>query len=125
MQRRIENQQVYERRFRGSTNYHVPSNSRGVTCSISFVALANSLEHRDRVGQALVANGVETRPLGGGSMGRQPYWSDRYGACSYPVADAIHERSFMLPNNPLLTVHDIETICDIVLAVPATLAKAA
>jgi CDP-6-deoxy-D-xylo-4-hexulose-3-dehydrase len=125
VERRVQNQQVYERRFAGMGDYHVPSNPHGVTCSISFVALASSPEHRDRVGQALSAAGIETRPLGGGSMGRQPFWSDRYGVQSFPIADAIHKRSFMLPNNPDLSVEDIETICDVVLAVPARLRKAA
>jgi dTDP-4-amino-4,6-dideoxygalactose transaminase len=36
------------------------------------------------------------------------------------VADAIHERSFMLPNNPDLSPEDIEFICDVTLAVPAS-----
>jgi len=120
VQRRIENQRVYERRFATASDYHVPSNPRGVTCSISFVALASSAQQRDRVGETLVAAGIETRPLGGGSMGRQPFWSDRYGARSFPVADAIHERSFMLPNNPDLSTQDIEAICDVVLAVPSS-----
>jgi CDP-6-deoxy-D-xylo-4-hexulose-3-dehydrase len=125
VRRRIENQQVYERRFSQSSEFHFPRNPKGVTCSISFVALAASNEHRDRVGEALAANGIETRPLGGGSMGRQPYWSDRFGARPFPVADAIHQRSFMLPNNPDLSVEDIEFICDVTLAVPAALRRAA
>lgn len=125
VQRRIQNQQVYECRFASSRDYHVPSNPRGVTCSISFVALASSLEHRDRIGAVLAAEGVETRPLGGGSMGRQPFWTERYGLQSMPVADAIHQRSFMLPNNPDLPTEDIEAICDIVLAVPASLTRSA
>jgi dTDP-4-amino-4,6-dideoxygalactose transaminase len=58
-------------------------------------------------------------------MGRQPFWSDRRGVRSFPVADAIHQRSFMLPNNPDLTVEDIEHICDVVLAVKASLKRAA
>ncbi len=31
----------------------------------------------------------------------------------------------MLPNNPDLSVADIETICDVVLAIPAVVKKAA
>ncbi|MBV8084831.1 MAG: DegT/DnrJ/EryC1/StrS family aminotransferase [Chloroflexi bacterium] len=117
VRRRIENQQVYERRFKEAKAFHFPRNERGVTCSISFVALAASNGHRERVGEALKANNIETRPLGGGSMSRQPFWADRYGSRAYPVADAIHERSFMLPNNPDLTVEDINFICDVTLAV--------
>jgi CDP-4-dehydro-6-deoxyglucose reductase, E1 len=121
VERRVENQRQYEARFASMPAFQVPSNDRGTTCSISFVALAASLEHRDRIGAALVANGIETRPLGGGSMGRQPFWSQRYGAHSFDVADAIHTRSFMLPNHPDLSADDINFICDVVASVPVTL----
>jgi CDP-6-deoxy-D-xylo-4-hexulose-3-dehydrase len=115
VRRRVENQRVYEERFARATGFHYPSNPDGVTCSISFVALAPSLEQRDRIGQTLRDNQIETRPLGGGSMSRQPFWSDRYGAHPFTVADAIHERSFMLPNNPDISVEDVHHICDVVL----------
>jgi CDP-6-deoxy-D-xylo-4-hexulose-3-dehydrase len=121
-ERRIENQRRYEERFANAPQFHVPHNPQGVTCSISFVALADSLEHRDRIAAVLQASNVETRPLGGGSMGRQPFWAERYGRRSYPVADAIHTRSFMLPNNPDISLEDVDTICDIVLAIPAEVA---
>jgi len=114
VERRIENQSVYERRFTGSEHFHFPTNEHGVTCSISFVALAASLEHRDLVGQTLGRYDIETRPLGGGSMSRQPFWADRFGSRPFPVADAIHTRSFMLPNNPDLSTDDINFICDVV-----------
>ena len=117
VERRIENQRAYESRFAGNVAYHVPRNPDGVTCSISFCALASSSEHRERVGAALRDNGIETRPLGGGSMGRQPFWVDRYGVESFPVADRLHETSFMLPNHPYLSLEDVHRICDVVLAV--------
>jgi dTDP-4-amino-4,6-dideoxygalactose transaminase len=84
---------------------------------MSFAAVAASLKHRDVVAAQLRAHGVETRPVAGGSMGRQPFWTERYGAQELPVADRIHERSFTLPNHPGLTASDIAEICDIVLAV--------
>jgi CDP-6-deoxy-D-xylo-4-hexulose-3-dehydrase len=118
VRRRIENHLVYQRRFEGAPGFHCQRNERATICSISFAALAASLEHRDRVASALDAAGVETRPLGGGSMGRQPFWTDRYGTQSLPVADRIHECSFMLPNHPRLTPADIEHISDVVLGVP-------
>ncbi len=109
---------LYEQRYARMPAFHVPRNDRGTTCSISFVALAASLDHRDRVGQALAANGIETRPLGGGSMGRQPFWAQRFGARTFDVADAIHTRSFMLPNHPDLSADDVNFICDVVESVP-------
>lgn len=118
VERRTENQRVYEQRFGGAQHFHHPRNDRGVTCSISFVALAESTEHRDAIGEALMEHQIETRPLGGGSMARQPFWVDRHGTRPMPVADAIHERSFMLPNHPDLSIEDVNFICDVVLAVP-------
>jgi CDP-6-deoxy-D-xylo-4-hexulose-3-dehydrase len=113
--RRVQNQRRYEERLRGVSQLHIPHNPDGVTCSISFVALAETSEQRDRIAAALRANNIETRPLGGGSMGRQPFWSERYGAHSYAVADAIHTRSFMLPNNPDISLEDVDFVADVVL----------
>ena len=118
--RRVENQRRYERRFAAAPQFHVPSDPEGETCSISFVALAATPEHRDRVAELLKASNVETRPLGGGSMGRQPFWAERFGQRAFPVADAIHTRSFMLPNNPQISLADVDLIADLVLSVPVT-----
>lgn len=117
--RRVENHYRYEERFKGSPDFLTPSNPDGVTCSISFVTLASSQEHRQRCALAMREAGIETRPLGGGSMGRQPFWVDRMGARAFPVADRCHETSFMLPNHPFLSVKDVDDICDVVLAVKA------
>ena len=118
--RRVENQRRYEQRFAAAPQFHVPSNPEGETCSISFVALAATPEHRDRVAELLKASNVETRPLGGGSMGRQPFWAERFGQRAFPVADAIHTRSFMLPNNPQISLADVDLIADLVLSVPVS-----
>ena len=50
-------------------------------------------------------------------VSRQPFWVERFGAQPFPVADAIHERSFMLPNHPRLGPADVDAICDVVLGV--------
>lgn len=117
IERRIANHAAYAERFSKAAGFHCQRNERATICSISFAALASSLDHRDRVGEALRAAGIETRPLGGGSMARQPFWVERYGTQSFPVADRIHERSFMLPNHPRLSRSDIDFICATVLAV--------
>lgn len=119
VQRRVENHERYQKRFMTSPDFHTPIPPDAVTCSISFVALARSLEHRDRVARALEEHDIETRPLGGGSMGRQPFWVDRQGTQTLPIADRVHETSFMLPNHPFLSLQDVDTICDVVLAVKA------
>ncbi len=114
--RRIENHRIYQARAL-SGGLHCQTNNRSVICSISFSALAHSVEHRDRIAAALRANRIETRPLGGGNMSRQPFWSDRYGTTEFPVADRIHATAFRLPNHPLLRPDDVHFICETLLAV--------
>ena len=79
IQRRIENHQIYQARILDSSNLTCQSNKDATICSISFAALAKSMEHRDRIAEVLKSEGVETRPLGGGNMSRQPFWYDQYG----------------------------------------------
>jgi CDP-6-deoxy-D-xylo-4-hexulose-3-dehydrase len=116
--RRVENHHRYQTRFLAA-DWHCQTNERAVICSISFAALAHSPAHRDRVAAVLRANRIETRPLGGGNMSRQPFWSDRYETTALPIADRIHATAFQLPNHPLLTLEDIDFISNTVLAVEA------
>ncbi len=115
--RRIENHRIYQSRFMGAKGFHCQINPHASICSMSFATLAASLAHRDGVAARLRAQGVETRPVAGGSMARQPFWTERYGAPELPVADRIHERGFTLRNHPGLSASDIADICDVVLAV--------
>lgn len=115
--RRKENHRIYQQNFEKADHFHCQSNDRAEICSISFAALASSEEHRARVARALEEFGVETRPLGGGNMSRQPFWTKRYEVAVVPMADRIHTTSFHLPNNPSISPEDIQSICDVVLAV--------
>ena len=115
VRRRTENDSIYRARFSGSDAFTIQHNDDASICSISFSALARNIEHRDQVGRVLAEHQIETRPLGGGNMSRQPFWSREYGSQSFPVADRIHETSFQLPNHPGMSVADINKICDIVL----------
>ena len=117
--RRIENHRAYQARFRGDSDFACQWNADAEICSISFAGLAASAEHRERVGRALRDARIETRPLGGGNMSRQPYWRERFPAQDLPVADRIHACSFQLPNHARLGVADVERICDVVLSVRA------
>jgi CDP-6-deoxy-D-xylo-4-hexulose-3-dehydrase len=113
--RRIENHAAYQARFAKAEGFHCQRNARATICSIAFAALADSAARRDHIAAALRARKIETRPLGGGNMSRQPFWADRYGVTPMPMADRIHETSFQLPNHPGLTLGDVEFICDTVL----------
>jgi CDP-6-deoxy-D-xylo-4-hexulose-3-dehydrase len=116
VRRRVEIHRRYQEHFLAA-GWHCQTNGRAAICSISFAALANSPAHRDRVAAALRANQIETRPLGGGNMSRQPFWSNRFGTTVFPVADRIHSTAFQLPNHPQLSPADVDFICDTVLAV--------
>ena len=119
VRRRVENHAAYQARFHDAPGFHYQRCERASISSISFAAVARSQDHRERIAQALRAGRIETRPLGGGNMSRQPYWTDRFGTIVFPVADKIHVGAFQLPNHPLLTTNDVHHICDTVLSVPA------
>ncbi len=115
--RRVENHRRYQERFLDA-GLHCQRNDDAVISSISFCGLAASASHRDAVAAALRANRIETRPVGGGNMSRQPFWFRRYGMTEFPVADRVHTLGFQLPNHPQLTLEDVDFICDTVVAVP-------
>jgi CDP-6-deoxy-D-xylo-4-hexulose-3-dehydrase len=116
VRRRVEIHQRYQEHFLAA-GWHCQTNARAVISSISFAALAHSSGHRDRVAAALRVNQIETRPLGGGNMSRQPFWASRFGTTVFPVADQIHTTAFQLPNHPRLSLSDIDFISDTALAV--------
>jgi CDP-6-deoxy-D-xylo-4-hexulose-3-dehydrase len=116
VRRRVEIHRRYQEHFLAA-GWHCQTNARAVISSISFAALAHSPGHRDRVAAVLRANQIETRPLGGGNMSRQPFWASRFGTTVFPVADQIHTTAFQLPNHPQLSLSDIDFISDTALAV--------
>lgn len=116
--RRMENHRRYQERFSGS-GLVTQSNPRADIASISFAVMADSQQHRERLVKALQAHRIETRPLGGGNMSRQPFWAKRYGSDDFPLADRIHETCLHLPNHPGLSLEDINFIAGVVQGVPA------
>jgi CDP-6-deoxy-D-xylo-4-hexulose-3-dehydrase len=83
--------------------------------SISLGLLADSNEQRQRIVQALVQHGIETRIFSAGNLGLHPFWINRYGKTSFPVADRIHHCGFFLPNHAALTPEDVTAISQVVL----------
>lgn len=117
VQRRADNHAVYLERFRADADFGHTENPRAFVSSIAFGVLAANATHRLRVASALKLAGVETRPIGGGNMTRQPFWLRRYPAVRMPIADRVHQTAFQLPNHPDLTAADISEISDVVLGV--------
>jgi CDP-4-dehydro-6-deoxyglucose reductase, E1 len=117
IERRVENHRVYQQRLGRVPGFRVQRAERARIASIAFAALCRSAEHRARVATALGDAGIETRPLGGGNMSRQPFWRQRYETIPLPMADRVHETSLQLPNHHLLSVDDVNHICDVVTSV--------
>lgn len=114
---------VYEERARVARTYReILRGADGLTFQadgadsgivpIGFGLLARDAHHRARIGRTLQRIGCESRPIGGGNMARQPFWSGEKTAL--PVADALHDRGLQLPCHPGLTAGDVQAICDAV-----------
>jgi len=86
-----------------------------VICSIHFGMLAKDTEERRHIAAALEDNGVETRIFSAGNLGLHPFWFNRYGKFSAPMADRIHHSGLFLPNHPSLKPDDINFIAKVVL----------
>ena len=83
--------------------------------SISFGLIADNPEQRRSIVSALVKNGIETRIFSAGNLGLHPFWYERYGKASFPIADKIHHCGLFLPNHPALAESDIDFIARVVL----------
>jgi CDP-6-deoxy-D-xylo-4-hexulose-3-dehydrase len=116
IKRRSENHNLYRQIFGDRFTYQRYEADQAVICSIHFGMLARDPEERRKIVSALEDHGVETRIFSAGNLGLHPFWYNRYGKASFPMADRIHHTGLFLPNNPSLTVDDIKTIAGIVLA---------
>ena len=99
-------------RFRLQTR----ADPKAKAASISFGLLARDPRQRRAIVEALDAHGIETRIFSAGNLGLHPFWIERYGRASFPMADRIHHTGFFLPNNPSLKPRDVKKIADAVLS---------
>lgn len=119
---RRKNHDLYEWHFldnKPGSGFTVQKSPYETIASIGFGVLASSQAHRTKVAAALAAKGIQTRPIGGGNMARQPFWIAAFGEAkrARPIADRIHDCGFQLPNHPGLTPDDIGFISETVLGV--------
>lgn len=113
--RRFANHSYYRKLLGNRFYIQRYDSNKCVVCSIHFGMLAESYEQRKRIVAALIENGIETRMFSAGNLGLHPFWYERYGKSSFPMADRIHHCGFFLPNNPSLNFADIQFICNVVL----------
>jgi len=115
--RRAENDARYRKNLEGATSLACQVPPPGSTvASIAIGVLAASAEHRAKIAHALELAGIETRPIGTGNVTRQPFWP-AWDRREFPMADAVMDRGFQLPNTPSLAPNDIDFISDTVLSV--------
>ncbi len=113
---RVLNHRIYQKEFSTMPGFEFQKNQDAEISSIAFCALAPSPEARAKVTERLTAEGIETRPLGGGNMSRQPFWKRVFPEQDFPVADRVMDTCFQLPNHPSLSTEDILFICKTVRA---------
>lgn len=112
--RRMENHCIYQKEFSLLPEFQFQMNPEADISSIAFCALAPSSDVRDRLGKALQACGIETRPLGGGNMSRQPFWKSLFPEQDFSAADRIMRTCFQLPNHPGIHREEIQRIATVI-----------
>lgn len=113
-QQRQEHHEQYVQALGGQFVIQRPPEGATVA-SISFGLLANDAVQRRAIVKALAGQGIETRIFSAGNLGLHPFWVNRYGKASFPVADRIHHCGFFLPNHASMNEEDVSFISKVVL----------
>lgn len=113
VRRRVDNHLVYQRELKGVLDF-APGLPGDTISSISFCAVAKDAAERRKIVTELDRNRIDTRIFTAGNLGAHPFWFERYGRFSAPVADRLNAGGFFLPNNQTLGRPEIEWICGIV-----------
>lgn len=85
--------------------------------SLASFAFGTLVEDPVEVYQRLKAEGIETRPLICGNIGRQPFWIQLYGETRLQHADLIHDHGLYLPNHASLSEADVDRVTSSFLSV--------
>lgn len=110
IRRRIANHKIFQKKLAGAFGF-APGLPGDEISSISFCALARSTAERKIVLRALDRHKIDTRIFAAGNLGRHPFWAERYGKFSAPVADKLYRCGFFLPNNQSLGRKQVDFIC--------------
>jgi CDP-4-dehydro-6-deoxyglucose reductase, E1 len=83
--------------------------------SISFGFLAQTPFERTKVVKALNEANIENRMYSAGNIGRHPFFYERFGTFTHPMADQIHDCGLFVPNHQDITKEQVELISTIAL----------
>jgi CDP-6-deoxy-D-xylo-4-hexulose-3-dehydrase len=117
LDRMTERRRINHARYAGllASRFYAQRPPEGArVASIHYGLLAENPEQRRRIVSALDEHGVETRLFSAGNLGLHPFWINRYGRASFPMADRIHQCGFFLPNHHSLRDEDVDAIAEIV-----------
>ena len=78
---------------------------------LSNFAYGVLVENRLETYKHLTSNNIECRPLICGNLGLHPFWINKYGARSLPMADIVHHNGLYLPNHAKLSEEQIDFVC--------------
>ncbi len=89
-----------------------------VISNFAYPVICRGVDDFIKCREAFKKNGIEIRPIVGGNMARQPFFS-KYNDSTWnlPEADFIHNHGFYFPNNPELTEEEIDRITSLLLTV--------
>tara|TARA_R110000851_G_C13098336_1_gene567836 strand:- start:2783 stop:3931 length:1149 start_codon:yes stop_codon:yes gene_type:complete len=92
-----------------STGWKLDLKNYSFISNMAFPAIAQNIE---KIKQRLVKAEIEHRPLICGSIGKQPFWIDRFGECNLKNANIVHNFGIYVPNNPDLTLKEKQKIVE-------------
>jgi CDP-4-dehydro-6-deoxyglucose reductase, E1 len=111
--RRVKNHLVYQNLLKSVVDF-APGLPGDTISSISFCAVAKDSAERKKIVTELDKHNIDTRIFTAGNLGMHPFWFERYGKFSAPVANRLNAGGFFLPNNQTLGREQVEWICGIV-----------
>ena len=71
--------------------------------SFSFAFLFHDHALKEAFQKTLAEAGIESRPIIGGNLMRQPFLRKHYRPAEFPNADFLHENAFYIGNNQFVT----------------------
>lgn len=81
--------------------------------SFAFAFLFKDREKKVAFQKAIGEAGIESRPLIGGNLLRQPFLRSHYKPAEFPNADFLHTNSFYIGNNQFVTEERMQVLAEI------------
>ena len=104
---RQRNYHVYENALK--EKYWVQKSDYDLLASFAF---GTYVKNRLDTYRALISEGIESRPLVCGNIGKQPFWVKKFGEADLPNANLVHTNGLYLPNHQNLNKEEVEFVAE-------------